>query len=119
MMLRFSSGSLTPRSAVQTASDNVVSVVTTASSYANLWGAARTREPPYRAAPPLGDAPVDTPRHRPHAGDGESPRPPAFPRQQLAEFGDRVGAGEHPAIGKHQVHRRRERRQRDAEARHG
>src|ERR1041385_7570595 len=115
MMLRFSSGSLTPRRAVHTASVSVVSVVTP-SSNANLCGPAARREPPHRAAASFGDAAVYPPRHAAYARDGESPGPPALPRQQLSELGNRVGAREHPAIGKHEVHRRCQRGERDPEA---
>src|ERR1041384_885031 len=117
MMLRLSSGSLTDRSASRTAA-SVNAVVTIDTSRApNLSAGTGSRESPHRAMPALGNASIHATCRLAHTRHREAPRPPPLPRQQPAQLGNGVGAGEDVPIGEYQVHRGRQRRQCDAETR--
>src|SRR5213596_941813 len=76
------------------------------------------RVAPHQTAAPARDPRVQPARHGPHAGEAEAAGEPALPRQEPQDLGSGIGAREHAAVGEHEVHRRRERGERNTERRH-
>src|SRR3989454_12740814 len=76
------------------------------------------RVAPHQTAAPARDPRVQPARHGPHAGEAKAAGEPALPRQEPQDLGSGIGAREHAAVGEHEVHRRRERGERNTERRH-
>src|SRR5262249_31938026 len=112
-MFMSSSGSFTWRKAWRTVSALSTAVVTAMSPPANL----ATWNTPHQTVTAPRDPGVHSTRQREYSGEAKQRRKPAFAGEQPEQLGDRIRPGEHATIGCNQMHRGRERRQRDPKTR--
>src|SRR6266566_3958792 len=115
-MFMSSSGSFTWRSAWRTVSALSTAVVTMIVLLpANL----ATWNTPHQTVSPDRDPRIDPAGEWQHAGNPEERREPALPGQESQELGNGICSRVHTTARDNQMHRGCERRERDAEPRHG
>src|SRR6266498_839000 len=113
-MFMSSSGSLTWRNAWRTASELSTAVVTGTLPPPREPSDLEYRAPDSAGAPRPG---IDPTGDRPHARNSKQGRQPAPSGKQPEQLRHGIGSRIDTTVGRNQMHRRRQRRQRDAEAR--